>query len=182
MPSILTKLSSFSPSIHNSLAVVIALALLSPSSSLASDSEDGTKKEHQHDQMEESSAGSPLAVTKSYFEAMDASDLDAAEALFATSSSIFETGGVEGSWSEYRSHHLGPEIDAIKVFSTELGDAEHSSSEDGSMAFVAWPIQYHIELQDGRKIDSNGTVTFVLTHENDDYRIRHLHWSSRRKQ
>jgi ketosteroid isomerase-like protein len=182
MPSILTNLSSLSPSIHSSLAVVIALALFSPALSLGAGSEDGAKKEHQHDQAKVASAASPLAVTKSYFEAMDASDLDAAEALFATSSSIFETGGVEGSWSEYRSHHLGPEIDAIKVFSTELGDADHFSSEDGSMAFVAWPIQYHIELEDGREIDSNGTVTFVLTRESDDYRIRHLHWSSRRKQ
>lgn len=120
-------------------------------------------------------------VCRAYFEAMDNSDLDAAEKLFAQESLIFETGGVEGSWETYREHHLGPEIDAVLSFETSLGEPETMSSKDGSMSFVAWPIEYHIKLKDDREIDSRGTVTFVLSLEDGMQRIRHLHWSSRGK-
>lgn len=123
----------------------------------------------------------PVDVARSYFEAMDRKDLPAAEALFAASSSIFETGGEEGDWAHYRDHHIGAELDAFVRFETRLGEPETESGTDGTMAFVAWPIEYHIELEDGRKIDSRGTVTFVLVLEEEEFRIRHLHWSSRRK-
>ena len=121
-----------------------------------------------------------VGVCRTYFEAMDNSDLDAAEKLFAEESLIFETGGVEGSWNNYREHHLGPEIDAILSFKTSLGEPETMSSKDGTMSVVAWPIEYHIELKDDREIDSRGTVTFILLAEDGAPRIRHLHWSSRR--
>lgn len=121
-----------------------------------------------------------IEVCRAYFEAMENSDLDAAEKLFAEESLIFETGGVEGNWKTYREHHLGPEIDAILSFETTLGEPEAVYSKDGSMSFVAWPIEYHIKLEDDREIDSRGTVTFVLLVEDGVARIRHLHWSSRR--
>lgn len=129
----------------------------------------------------ETTQPAPEDVARSYFEAMDRKDLAAAEALFAASSSIFETGGDEGDWAHYRDHHIGAELDAFVRFETVLGEPETGSSTDGTMAFVAWPIEYHIELKDGRKIDSRGTVTFVLVREEGGFRIRHLHWSSRRK-
>lgn len=123
----------------------------------------------------------PADVARSYFEAMDRKDLVAAEALFAQSSSIFESGGNEGDWAHYRDHHIGAELDAFTRFETSLGEPETESSADGTMAFIAWPIEYHIELKDGREIDSQGTVTFVLVREEGTLRIRHLHWSSRKK-
>ncbi len=123
----------------------------------------------------------PTAVARAYFEAMDQKDLDAAEALFAESSSIFESGGVEGAWEHYRAHHIGAELDAFKTFETTLGEAEEELSADRSMAMVAWPIEYHIVLNDGREIDSKGTVTFILLHQAGGFKIRHMHWSSRPK-
>ncbi len=119
-------------------------------------------------------------TASAYLSAMEASDLDGAEALFAADSLIFETGGVEGSWSNYREHHIGPELDAIQSFEMKRGQPVEQSSDDGSMALVAWPIEYTIELVDGRVIESRGTVTFVLESQDHDFMIRHLHWSSRR--
>jgi hypothetical protein len=49
------------------------------------------------------------------------------------------------------------------------------------MAFVAWPIEYMIKLNDGRVIQSRGTVTFVLENHGHHFMIRHLHWSSRKR-
>ena len=124
----------------------------------------------------------PTEIARTYFQAMDNKDLDAAEALFAEESSIFESGGIEGDWKHYRAHHIGAELDAFKTFETTLGEPEEEVSADGTMAFVAWPIEYHIVLQDERKIDSRGTVTFVLVRSAGHFRIRHLHWSSRSMQ
>ena len=128
---------------------------------------------------EESAKGQgPTEVAAAYLKAMESGDLDAAETLFAPQSSIFESGGQEGDWQHYREHHIGPELSAIKSFSISQGEPEVEESQDGSMALVAWPIKYRIELED-RLIESIGTVTFVLVRGADGLRIRHLHWSSR---
>ena len=58
----------------------------------------------------------PTEIARSYFEAMGRKDLDAAEALFAEKSSVFESGGDEGDWAHYRAHHIGAELDSINRF------------------------------------------------------------------
>lgn len=123
----------------------------------------------------------PMEVATAYLAAMESSDLDAAEALFAARSSVFESGGDEGTWQHYREHHLGPEIDGIDIFSIKRAEPAEHTSRDRSMALVTWPIEYRIQLHDGRTIESKGTVSFVMEHAGAEYRIRHLHWSSRRK-
>ncbi len=79
----------------------------------------------------------PTETAAAYLAAMEASDLDAAEALFASDSLIFETGGVEGTWKNYRDHHIGPELDAIESFVISRTEPTESKSANGSMAFVA---------------------------------------------
>lgn len=123
----------------------------------------------------------PIEIAAAYLEAMESSELDRAGALFSEHSSIFESGSQEGSWSDYREHHIGPELEHILVFQIGRGTPQVESSEDGSMSFVAWPIEYHIELEGGRTVDSRGTVSFVIILEEGTQRIRHLHWSSRPK-
>jgi len=123
----------------------------------------------------------PLEVASAYLDTMDTADLNRAESLFAKESSIFEAGGVEGTWQHYREHHIGPELAEFSSFKTTKGKPEEEVSADGSMAMVAWPIEYRIVLKDGKAVESKGTVTFVLVRENSAYRIRHMHWSSRKK-
>jgi ketosteroid isomerase-like protein len=123
----------------------------------------------------------PTETAAAYLAAMEASDLEAAEDLFAADSLIFETGSVEGSWSQYREHHIGPELDAIESFVMTHARPTERKSADGTMAFVAWPIEYMIKLNDGRVIQSRGTVTFVLENHGHHFMIRHLHWSSRKR-
>ena len=130
---------------------------------------------------DEGTSFSPTAVAAAYLDAMESGDLDTAEKLFGSSSSVYESGGQEGTWKHYREHHLGPEIDAVESFTISRGESESHKSQDGSMAFVAWPIEYRIVLKGDRTIESKGTVTFVLVRGDDGFRIRHLHWSSRKK-
>lgn len=123
----------------------------------------------------------PAEIAARYLDAIESSDLDAAGKLFSATSSVFESGGREGAWATYREHHLGPENGEIKSFKITRGEAEIGASGDGSMAFVAWPIEYRIDLKNGKVVESRGAVTFLLVKEGGDYRIRHLHWSSRRR-
>lgn len=123
----------------------------------------------------------PLEVAEEYLAAVEARNLDQAGRLFADSSLVFESGGVEGAWEAYREHHLGAEINAIETFEIRRGPSPRVDvATDGSLAAVAWPIEYRIELAAGEVIESRGTVTFVLQAVGDDYRIAQLHWSSRR--
>lgn len=123
----------------------------------------------------------PLEVAEEYLAAVEAGNLDRAGRLFADGSLVFESGGVEGAWEDYRRHHLGAEIDAIETFEIRRGPSPRVDvAKDGSLAAVAWPIEYRIELADGELIESRGTVTFVLQAVAGDYKIAQLHWSSRR--
>ena len=123
----------------------------------------------------------PVKIASAYLDAMESGDLDAAEALFASQSSVFESGSDEGTWQHYREHHIGPELAEFEAFTITRRKPEAYTSRDGSMAFVTWTIEYRIQLHDGRTIESRGVVSFVMQLEGAEHRIRHLHWSSRRK-
>ena len=125
---------------------------------------------------------SPTDVAGAYFDAMESADLDAAERLFAVDSLIFESGKVEGPWRRYREHHIGPELEHFASFKVNRGEPHVQKSADGTMAYVAWPIDYRVEFTSEREpSESLATVTFTLVLENGAYRISHLHWSRRRK-
>ena len=131
--------------------------------------------------VEAAASDGPAKTAGRYLDALESSDLDGAGRLFSATSSVFESGGQEGDWARYREHHLGPENGEIKSFKIRRGEFETEASKDSSMAFVTWPIEYRIDLKNGKVVESRGTVTFLLVKEKGDYRIRHLHWSSRRK-
>lgn len=119
-------------------------------------------------------------VARTYFAALELRDLDRAESLFASVSSVFENGKSEGTWGEYRAHHLGPEIGNIKKFDIELQSHSAVHSADGTLAFVEWAIAYRVTLRSGRHLKRDAVVTFVVAKETNVYRIRHVHWSSRK--
>lgn len=127
------------------------------------------------------SQDSAVSVSRQVLEALENKDLDAAEALFASESSVFESGKAEGDWQNYRAHHIGAELAEFHVFEISTSDPEVVSASDESLVMVAWPIEYLIELHDGTRIESVGTITFVLIEADGTYRVRHMHWSSRRK-
>ena len=127
------------------------------------------------------SGPSAREVAAAYFDAMESGNLDDAEALFAAESVIYESGKVEGAWEAYRARHIGPELEESKSFTITRGEPEEQASRDGELAWVAWPIEYRIVLNDGREVESRGTVSFALAREGGSLRIRHLHWSYRKK-
>jgi hypothetical protein len=97
-------------------------------------------------------APSPEEVVLAFHEALASGDSATALKLLAEDVVIYESGGVEASREEYRSHHL-----------------------PADMAFTS-----STEREVTVEIHSTGTETMLLDLTSDGWRIRHIHWSSRR--
>ena len=57
-----------------------------------------------------------LKVMKSYKDALQNLTTEGTFELFAKDSEVYESGGVEGSYTHYIEHHLGPELGHFKSF------------------------------------------------------------------
>jgi uncharacterized protein (TIGR02246 family) len=114
-----------------------------------------------------------------YDQAFVAKDLEKLAAFYHPDVTIFEGGGINRGWVDYRDNHLGPELKESQnlqfshsnVVVRLLGpDAAYVTSE------------YAIKARMGqRDIDSGGLATHVLIREGGSWKIRHTHTSSRRR-
>jgi ketosteroid isomerase-like protein len=116
------------------------------------------------------------AVT-SYHRALEAGDSAAALALLADDAVILEAGGIERR-AEYRSNHLPADIAFARAV-----PAIHSSVEVVIRGDVAWASSTSSSdgTYEGRTIRSQGAELMVLTRDAGEWRIRAIHWSSRRR-
>ncbi|MEO5894369.1 MAG: nuclear transport factor 2 family protein, partial [Vicinamibacterales bacterium] len=112
-----------------------------------------------------------------YDAAFNAKDLDKLATFYHPDVTIYEGGGVNRGWVDYRDHHLGPELKGFEnlqfahsnVVVRMVGtDAAYATSE------------YSLKATTGeRAIDSGGLETLVLVRDAGAWKIRHSHTSSR---
>jgi ketosteroid isomerase-like protein len=122
-------------------------------------------------------APSPEEVVLAFHEALASGDSATALKLLAEDVVIYESGGVEASREEYRSHHLP--ADMAFTSSTER---EVTVERIGKSGDLAWVLSRSTTTGTFREqeIHSTGTETMLLDLTSDGWRIRHIHWSSRR--
>ena len=116
----------------------------------------------------------------SYDEAFNAKDLDKLATFYDPEVTIFEGGGINRGWADYRDHHLGPELEAFQDL--EFGHRDVKARWLGeSSAYVT--AEYHLKTRyKKREIDMTGLSTLILLEGEDGvWRIRHSHTSSRRR-
>jgi len=117
-------------------------------------------------------------VLSDYHKAIENLDAAGTENLFSEESQIFESGGVEGTYTHYLEHHLGPELKAFKSF--KFNDYEVVVVIDGIYAFATETYNYTIVLaEDERTIVRKGVATSILKKINDDWKIVKSHSSAR---
>lgn len=95
---------------------------------------------------------------------------------------IFEGGGVNRGWADYRDHHLGPELKEFEglEFAHE-NVVSHLLGPDGRTAYVTAEYRLKARMKD-RDVDSGGLATLVLVKGADGaWKIRHSHTSGRRR-
>lgn len=126
----------------------------------------------------EAEAAAVRAVLSTYKAAIEKLDATGTERLFTADSQIFETGGVEGSYSEYLSHHLGPELKEFKSF--RFSDYKVEVRIEGPVALATETYKYRIETTSGEVAERLGVATSVLRKQDGHWKIVMMHNSARR--
>ena len=124
---------------------------------------------------EEAAVRSVLSQYKAAIEHLDATGT---ERLFAADAAIFETGGVEGSYSNYLAHHLGPELAAFKSFG--FADYKVDVRFEGPVALATETYNYRIETKKGEIAERRGVATSALKKIGGQWKILSMHNSARK--
>ncbi len=121
-------------------------------------------------------AQNPEAVVAAFHDALASGDSSEALALLAPDVLIYESGAVETSRDEYRSHHLPADIAFASSTAREV-----IAQSGGQSADIAWLTTTTTTTGTfrGREIDVRGTETMLLRQTAEGWRITHIHWSSR---
>ena len=108
--------------------------------------------------------------------ALKAGDATGAAAFLSDQVKIYEGGYVESSKSEYQNHHLEAHIAFAKA--TDYAVLKRDISIWGDTAVSTTESKTTGEYR-GRTINSLGTETMVMRRVQGQWRIIHIHWSSR---
>lgn len=118
----------------------------------------------------------PEDIVDQFHTALAAGDSTLALGFLSPDVVIFESGGAEMSREEYRSHHLGADIEFSMGTTREVTDRRIDAG--GDVAVVLTRSATRGTFRD-RDIDSTGVETVILTRSDDGWAIVHIHWSSR---
>ncbi len=117
------------------------------------------------------------ATLTAVFTAAERNDLAALDSLYAGDSlTIFEGAGVNRGWSDYRDHHLAPELREMKNLQYRPADIE--VHVDGATAWVLFRYTLKAEVN-GRAVDSIGRGTAVLERHGARWVVRHVQTAGR---
>jgi ketosteroid isomerase-like protein len=123
-------------------------------------------------------AAPAVAVVDKFSAALSAADYATVEALLDPEVVILESGGAERSRAEYLAGHAIADAQFLKDTHVQL--THRSARADGDVAWVATESEMHA-TRDGKPMVLLATETMVLRRAGDDWRIVHIHWSSRKK-
>ena len=116
---------------------------------------------------------------KAYDAAFNAKDIGKLAAFYHLDVTIFEGGGINRGWVDYRDNHLGPELKSFENVQWAHSNIVVHVLAD-SAAYVT--ADYSIKYKAGeRNVDSGGIATHVLVKEQGRWKIRHSHTAARRR-
>ena len=117
-------------------------------------------------------------VLGQYKAAIERLDVRGTERLFTADSAVFETGGSEGSYANYLSHHLAPELKEFRSF--KFTNYKVDVRFIGGAALATETYGYRIVTDKGEAHERLGVATSVLRKENGRWKIVMMHNSSRK--
>ena len=117
------------------------------------------------------------SVLSQYKSAIERLDATGTERLFTADSTVFETGGVEGTYTNYLAKHLGPELSHFKSF--RFADYTVDVRFEGPVALATETYNYRIEPKTGAVAQRRGVATSVLKKVNGQWKILTMHNSAR---
>lgn len=123
------------------------------------------------------SANEASEVVTEFYRAMSSGDLAKVNELLSAEITIYESGYVERSRAEYAAHHLPEDIVFAKASSRKV--MQHTERKDGNFSFILEETETKARIK-GKNVTILGTETTVLQKIDEQWRIVHLHWSSRK--
>jgi len=123
-------------------------------------------------------AQAAVAVVERFGQALVAGDFKTVESLLDADVLILETGGAENSREEYLAHHAISDAQFLKGTHSEI--KRRRARTEGDLAWVGTESELHAS-KDGKPLTLLSTETMVLHKTGADWRIVHIHWSSRPK-
>jgi len=153
--------------------------------SLTSCKEQETEVQEEVETVDISAEKAAVAATmKSYKDAVQNLTTEGLRDLFMEGATVFESGGVEGTFERYLEHHLGPEL--IHFNSFIFSDYTIDVVVDLPYAFTTETYIYTIDLKaneekgrEARIIKKKGVATSDLKKINGKWKITKTHSSSR---
>ena len=116
---------------------------------------------------------------KAYDAAFNAKDIGKMAAFYHLDVTIFEGGGINRGWVDYRDNHIGPEMKSFENVQWAHSNIVVHVLGDSSAYVTA---DYSIKYKAGeRNVDSGGIATHVLVKEQGRWKIRHSHTAARRR-
>jgi hypothetical protein len=134
------------------------------------------------DRAAEAIAGQPngvsgaLAAAASFHAALARGDSAAAAELLDSEAMIAESGDLQ-TRAEYLAHHLGEDIEFAKALPSKRTITQ--AKREGSVAWIVATSVSKGTVND-KPIDSRGAELMVLSRAGSDWKIRGIHWSSRK--
>lgn len=148
------------------LVLAAALAVASPAAA----------QQHAHHASSADSA-EVAATVERFHRALASADSAGALALLTDEVRILESGGVEDR-AEYRSHHLGSDIEFARAVPSRRG--EMTVRVHGDVAWASSTSTTEGTFR-GRAINAAGAELMVLVRTPQGWRIAAIHWSSRNR-
>ncbi len=116
---------------------------------------------------------------KKYDQAFVAKDLAQLALLYHPDVTVYEGGGINPGWVDYRDRHLGPELKAFNNLKFEhINIVVRLIGPDAAYVTGEYLLDANTEA---REVRSGGLATYVMIREAGQWKIRHSHTSSKRR-
>lgn len=154
-------------------ALGLAVAVLSAGAARAHDPASGAP---QPPAALSAAAAEASATVDAFHAALTRGETQAALALLTDDALVFEAGGAERSRAEYAAEHLA--ADAAFSAAVQTRTTRRTGVASGPFAWIASEGRAAGRYKD-RSVDQFTAETMLLRKVGRDWRIAHIHWSSR---
>ena len=115
-----------------------------------------------------------------YEAAFNARSLDRLARFYHPDVTIYEGGGINTGWADYRDHHIGPELREMEGLRFSLTNVQVQPLGNAAAYVICqYRLRARIKNED---VDATGLETLILVKGQDGgWLIRHSHTSARRR-
>jgi ketosteroid isomerase-like protein len=113
-----------------------------------------------------------------YDEAFTAKNLERLGTMYHPDVTVYEGGGINTGWADYRDRHLGPELKSFN--NLKFAHANVKAQMLGADAAYVTADYSLARTVNEREVKSGGLATYILIRQDGRWVIRHSHTSSRR--